>query len=172
MDQSNVLVSILMGSDSDLDIMKEAAHVLEEFGVAYEMDVTSAHRSPERTRRIVGDARARGVRVFIVGAGAAAHLAGVVAAESTLPVIGVPLDASALRGVDALYATVQMPAGIPVATMAIGKAGATNAAIFAVEILATADTALQDKLQDYKRKLAEGVERKSQSLRERLGAEK
>jgi phosphoribosylaminoimidazole carboxylase PurE protein len=157
-----------MGSDSDLDVMKEAARVLDEFGVAYEMDVTSAHRSPERTRQIVGGARERGVRIFIVGAGAAAHLAGVVAAESTLPVIGVPLDASALRGVDALYATVQMPAGIPVATMAIGKAGATNAAIFAVEILAVADSSLQDQLQDYKRKLAEGVERKSASLRERL----
>jgi 5-(carboxyamino)imidazole ribonucleotide mutase len=169
--QTDALVTILMGSDSDLDVMKEAARVLDEFGVAYEMDVTSAHRSPERTRQIVSTAPERGVRVFIVGAGAAAHLAGVVAAESTLPVIGVPLDASALRGVDALYATVQMPAGIPVATMAIGKAGATNAAIFAVEILATADSGLQDKLRDYKRKLAEGVERKSQSLRERLRAE-
>lgn len=172
MAESNASVCILMGSDSDLEVMKEAARVLEEFGVAYEMDVTSAHRSPERTRRIVTDAPARGVRVFIVGAGAAAHLAGVVAAETTLPVIGVPLDASALRGVDALYATVQMPAGIPVATMAIGKAGATNAAIFAVEILAISDSGLQGKLQDHKRKLAEGVERKSASLRERLRAEK
>jgi phosphoribosylaminoimidazole carboxylase PurE protein len=136
------------------------------------MDVTSAHRSPERTRRIVGEARARGVQVFIVGAGAAAHLAGVVAAETTLPVIGVPLDASALHGIDALYATVQMPGGIPVATMAIGKAGATNAAIFAVEILALADPELQGKLQEHKRKLAEGVERKSAKLRERLHPEK
>ena len=172
MAESNVSVCILMGSDSDLEVIKEAARVLDEFGVAYEMDVTSAHRSPERTRRIVTDAPARGVRVFIVGAGAAAHLAGVVAAETTLPVIGVPLDASALRGVDALYATVQMPAGIPVATMAIGKAGATNAALFAVEILALSDPGLQGKLQDHKRKLAEGVERKSASLRERLRAEK
>jgi 5-(carboxyamino)imidazole ribonucleotide mutase len=172
MAESNALVSILMGSDSDLEVMREAARVLAEFGVAYEMDVTSAHRSPERTRRIVAEARARGVRVFIIGAGAAAHLAGVVAAETTLPVIGVPLDASALRGVDALYATVQMPAGIPVATMAIGKAGATNAAILAIEILALADSDLQDKLQAHKRKLAEGVERKSATLRERLRAEK
>jgi phosphoribosylaminoimidazole carboxylase PurE protein len=172
MAESNALVCILMGSDSDLEVMKEAARVLEEFGVAYEMDVTSAHRSPERTRRIVADAPARGVRVFIIGAGAAAHLAGVVAAETTLPVIGVPLNASALSGVDALYATVQMPAGIPVATMAIGKAGAANAAILAVEILAIADAGLQGKLQDHKRKLAEGVERKSTSLRERLRAEK
>jgi 5-(carboxyamino)imidazole ribonucleotide mutase len=172
MAESSAMVSILMGSDSDLDVMKEAARVLEGFGVAYEMDVTSAHRSPERTRRIVGEARARGVQVFIVGAGAAAHLAGVVAAETTLPVIGVPLDASALHGIDALYATVQMPGGIPVATMAIGKAGATNAAIFAVEILSLAAPELQGKLQDHKRKLAEGVERKSASLRERLKAGK
>ncbi len=168
MAQSNALVSILMGSDSDLEVMMEAAKTLEKFGVGYEIDVTSAHRSPERTRRIVGEAPSRGVRVFIIGAGAAAHLAGVVAAESTLPVIGVPLDSSALRGVDALYATVQMPGGIPVATMAIGKAGATNAAIFAVEILALSDEELQRKLQEHKRKLAEGVEQKSSALRERL----
>lgn len=168
MSQAKAVVSILMGSDSDLDVMMEAAKTLEKFGVSYEIDVTSAHRSPERTRRIVAEAPQRGVRVFIIGAGAAAHLAGVVAAESTLPVIGVPLDSSALRGVDALYATVQMPAGIPVATMAIGKAGATNAAIFAIEILALADEALLGKLQEHKRKLAEGVEQKSAALRDRL----
>ncbi|HEX8176934.1 MAG TPA: 5-(carboxyamino)imidazole ribonucleotide mutase [Pyrinomonadaceae bacterium] len=168
MAESNALVSILMGSDSDLEVMTEAAKTLEKFGVGYEIDVTSAHRSPERTRRIVSEAPGRGVRLFIIGAGAAAHLAGVVAAESTLPVIGVPLDASALRGVDALYATVQMPAGIPVATMAIGKAGATNAAIFAIEILALSDDSLRGKLQEHKRKLAEGVEQKSAALRERL----
>jgi 5-(carboxyamino)imidazole ribonucleotide mutase len=170
MAQANIVVSILMGSDSDLEVMIEAARTLDKFGVAYEMDVTSAHRSPERTRRIVAEAPGRGVRVFIVGAGAAAHLAGVVAAESTLPVIGVPLDSSALRGVDALYATVQMPAGIPVATMAIGKAGATNAAILAVEILAIADEGLQQRLQEHKRSLSEGVEKKSGALRERLRA--
>jgi 5-(carboxyamino)imidazole ribonucleotide mutase len=170
MSQSNVLVSILMGSDSDLEVMMEAARVLDKFGVRYEMDVTSAHRSPERTRRIVSEAPERGVRVFIVGAGAAAHLAGVVAAESTLPVIGVPLNSSALQGVDALYATVQMPAGIPVATMAIGKAGATNAGIFAVEILALSDAALQGKLLDHKLELAKGVAKKSEALRERLRA--
>ncbi|HKS27291.1 MAG TPA: 5-(carboxyamino)imidazole ribonucleotide mutase [Pyrinomonadaceae bacterium] len=168
MAESNATVSILMGSDSDLEVMSEAAKTLEKFGVSYEIDVTSAHRSPERTRGIVAEAPARGVRVFIIGAGAAAHLAGVVAAESTLPVIGVPLDASALKGVDALYATVQMPAGIPVATMAIGKAGATNAAIFAIEILALSDDQLRGKLQEHKRKLAEGVEQKSAALRERL----
>lgn len=170
MAQSTASVLILMGSDSDLEVMKEAARALESFGVRYEMEVSSAHRSPERTRKIVGDAPARGIKLFIVGAGAAAHLAGVVAAESTLPVIGVPLDSSSLRGVDALYATVQMPAGVPVATMAIGKAGATNAAVLAVEILALADEELQSKLGDHKRKLAEAVERKSAALRERLGA--
>lgn len=168
MAETNAMVSILMGSDSDLEVMSEAAKTLEKFGVPYEIDVTSAHRSPERTRRIVAEAPSRGVRVFIIGAGAAAHLAGVVAAESTLPVIGVPLDASALRGVDALYATVQMPAGIPVATMAIGKAGATNAAIYAIEILALADEALAGKLQEHKRRLAEGVEQKSAALRDKL----
>ncbi len=169
MAQENALVSILMGSDSDLDVMMEAGRTLEKFGVPYEIDVSSAHRSPERTRRLVAEAPSRGVRLFIIGAGAAAHLAGMVAAESTLPVIGVPLDSSALRGVDALYATVQMPAGIPVATMAIGKAGATNAAILAVEILALADESLRGKLQEHKRSLAEGVEKKSAALRERLG---
>lgn len=168
MAQENALVSILMGSDSDLDVMMEAGRTLEKFGIPYEIDVSSAHRSPERTRRIVAEAPQRGVRLFIIGAGAAAHLAGVVAAESTLPVIGVPLDSSALRGVDALYATVQMPAGIPVATMAIGKAGATNAAILAVEILALSDEALRSKLQEHKRSLAEGVEKKSAALRDRL----
>ena len=170
MAETNPRVLILMGSDSDLDVMMEAARTLEKFGVGYEMDVTSAHRSPERTRAIVTEAPARGVRLFIIGAGAAAHLAGVVAAESTLPVIGVPLDASALKGVDALYATVQMPAGIPVATMAIGKAGATNAAILAVEILALSDEGLQEKLREHKRKLAAGVEQKSAAMRERLAS--
>ena len=170
MAQQKPSVLILMGSDSDLEVMKEAARVLEEFGVAYEMDVTSAHRSPERTRRIVSEARERGVKVFIIGAGAAAHLAGVVAAETTLPVIGVPLDSTALRGVDSLYATVQMPAGIPVATMAIGKAGATNAAILAIEMLAIANEDLQSKLLEHKRQLEAGVERKSAKLRESLSA--
>lgn len=167
MAQANPQVIILMGSDSDFEVMSEAARVLDDFGVAYEMDVTSAHRSPERTRRIVKEAEENGARVFIIGAGAAAHLAGVVAAETVLPVIGVPLDASALRGVDALYATVQMPAGIPVATVAIGKAGATNAALLAVEIIAVADEGLRQKLLEHKRKLAEGVEKKSAALKER-----
>lgn len=163
------LVAILMGSDSDLEIMRESARTLERFGISFEIEVTSAHRSPERTRGIVASAPRRGVKIFIVGAGAAAHLAGVVAAESTLPVIGVPLSSTALNGVDALYSTVQMPGGIPVATMAIGKAGAVNAAILAIEILALSDDSLKEKLEAHKQSLADGVEQKSRALKRDLG---
>lgn len=162
------LVAILMGSDNDLEIMLEAAKVLKHFGVSYEIEVTSAHRSPARTRRFVDEAPQRGIKVFIVGAGAAAHLAGVVAAETTLPVIGVPLNSSPLGGVDSLYATVQMPAGVPVATMAIGKAGATNAAVLATQILAVADEGLRAKLSEYKTQLAENVAIAAQRAREGL----
>ena len=132
---SKPLVSIVMGSDSDLDIMREAAKALDDFGIAYEIDVTSAHRSPDRTADFARKAAGRGVRVIIAGAGGAAHLAGVIAAHTTLPVIGVPIPSTALNGMDSLLATVQMPAGIPVATVAIGKAGATNAGILAAQIL-------------------------------------
>ena len=128
-------VSIVMGSDSDLDIMREAAKALEDFGIAYEIDVTSAHRSPERTADFARKAAGRGIRVIIAGAGGAAHLAGVIAAHTTLPVIGVPIPSTPLNGMDSLLATVQMPAGIPVATVAIGKAGATNAGILAAQML-------------------------------------
>jgi phosphoribosylaminoimidazole carboxylase PurE protein len=162
------LVGILMGSDSDYDIMLEAAQALRRFGISFEMTVSSAHRSPERTGAYARGARERGLRVLIVGAGAAAHLAGVVAAETTLPVIGVPIDASSLKGLDALLATVQMPGGIPVATMAIGRAGARNAGIFAAQLLAGADPALVAKLADFKRELAAGVEAKGEALQERL----
>ena len=117
------LVSIVMGSDSDLEVMREAAKALDDFGIAYEMDITSAHRSPARTSEFARQAAGRGIKVIIAGAGGAAHLAGVIAAETTLPVIGVPMPSSSLQGLDALLATVQMPAGIPVATLAIGKAG-------------------------------------------------
>src|SRR5512137_1020981 len=117
------LVLLLMGSDSDLPVMEEAAKVLAEFGVPYEMRISSAHRSPKRTAELAAEAAGRGIRVIIAGAGMAAHLAGVIAAETSLPVIGVPMGGSALGGMDALYSTVQMPAGVPVATMAIGKAG-------------------------------------------------
>jgi phosphoribosylaminoimidazole carboxylase PurE protein len=162
------LVGILMGSDSDYDIMLEAAHALRRFGIPFEMTVSSAHRSPERTGAYARSARERGLRVLIVGAGAAAHLAGVVAAETTLPVIGVPIDASSLKGLDALLATVQMPGGIPVATMAIGRAGARNAGIFAAQLLAGDDPRLAAKLDDFKRELAAGVETKAGALQERL----
>lgn len=165
---SSHTVAILMGSNSDLEVMLEAARMLESFGVGYDLQITSAHRSPDRTRRYVRSAEKSGTRIFIVGAGAAAHLAGVVAAESTLPVIGVPLSGSALNGVDSLYSTVMMPAGVPVATMAIGKAGATNAAVLAVQILATGDSKLREKLADYKRSLAEEVEARSREARKRL----
>jgi phosphoribosylamine--glycine ligase len=138
--------------------MQGAVDVLKDFGISNEMTVASAHRSPERVMRLVRDAPARGVRVFIVGAGAAAHLAGVVAAHSTLPVIGVPIDSSALKGLDALLSTVQMPPGVPVATVSIGKPGATNAGVLAAQILAVGDQALARRLDEYKKQLAEKVE--------------
>lgn len=165
------LVSILMGSDNDYEVMVEAAKILNQFDIPFEMTVSSAHRTPERTAKIVSTARDRGVKVMIAGAGAAAHLAGVVAAETTLPVLGVPIDSSSLEGLDALLATVQMPAGIPVATMAIGKAGARNAGIFAAEILGAADEAIAAKLKDFKADMAKGVEAKAASLAEKLKAD-
>jgi phosphoribosylamine---glycine ligase len=151
-------VLILMGSDSDAPVMQGAVDVLKEFGISNEMTVASAHRSPERVMRLVSEAPGRGVKVFIVGAGAAAHLAGVVAAHSTLPVIGVPIDSSALKGLDALLSTVQMPPGVPVATVSIGKPGATNAGVLAAQILGVGDQAMAKRLDEYKRKLAEKVE--------------
>jgi phosphoribosylamine---glycine ligase len=151
-------VLILMGSDSDAPVMQAAVEALNEFGISSEMTVASAHRSPARVMRLVEDAPARGVKVFIVGAGAAAHLGGVVAAHTILPVIGVPIDSSALKGLDALLSTVQMPPGVPVATVSIGKPGATNAAVLAAQILAVGDTAMADKLNLYKKKLADTVE--------------
>ncbi len=161
----NPLVAIVMGSDSDLEIMREAAQALDQFGIAYEMDITSAHRSPARTAEFARGAAGRGVKVIIAGAGGAAHLAGVIAAETTLPVIGVPIPSSALQGLDSLLATVQMPAGIPVATVAIGKAGATNAGILAAQMLALGDPELARKLDAHKQKLARGVEEKSRRLK-------
>jgi len=166
---SKPLVSIVMGSDSDLEIMREAAKALEEFGIGYEIDVTSAHRSPDRTAEYARKASDRGIRVIIAGAGGAAHLAGVIAAHTTLPVIGVPIPSTALNGLDSLLATVQMPAGIPVATVAIGKPGATNAGILAAQILGLSGAAIAKKLADHKEKLATGVEEKSKKLRITLG---
>jgi phosphoribosylaminoimidazole carboxylase PurE protein len=160
-------VLILMGSDSDAPVMTAAVDVLTELGVTSEMTVASAHRSPRRVLRLVEEAPGRGVRVFIVGAGAAAHLAGVVAAHTTLPVIGVPIDSSALNGLDALLSTVQMPPGVPVATVAIGKPGATNAGVLAAQILAVGDPALAGRLRDYKARLEEKVEAAAKRLEKR-----
>jgi len=166
---SKALVSIVMGSDSDLEIMREATKALEGFGIAYEIDVTSAHRSPERTAEFARGAAARGIRVIIAGAGGAAHLAGVIAAHTTLPVIGVPVASTSLNGLDSLLATVQMPAGIPVATVAVGKAGATNAGILAAQILGLASASIAKKLKEHKEQLANSVEEKSKKLKITLG---
>jgi 5-(carboxyamino)imidazole ribonucleotide mutase len=155
------LVGIVMGSDSDLPVMAEAATTLQKFGVPFEIEISSAHRSPARTSEYARTAIARGLKVIIVAAGGAAHLGGVIAAETTLPVIGVPLASTSLAGLDSLLSMVQMPGGVPVACTAIGKPGAINAAIFAVEILATSDAALAKKLAAYKEDLARGVAEKS-----------
>ncbi len=165
---SKPLVAVVMGSDSDLEIMREAGKALEEFGIAYEMDVTSAHRSPARTSEFARNAAQRGIKVIIAGAGGAAHLAGVIAAETTLPVIGVPIPSTSLAGLDSLLATVQMPAGIPVATVAVGKAGATNAGILAAQMLAIAHPEIAAKMKAHKEKLARGVEEKSKKLKSSL----
>src|SRR5688572_8505662 len=162
-----ISVLILMGSDSDAPVMQGAVDVLRELQISSEMTVASAHRSPERVMRLVREAPGRGVRLFIVGAGAAAHLAGVVAAHTTAPVIGVPIDSSALKGLDALLSTVQMPPGVPVATVSIGKAGATNAGVLAAQILAVSDPALADRLTAYNKKLAEKVEAAAEKLASR-----
>jgi phosphoribosylamine--glycine ligase len=151
-------VFILMGSDSDAEIMSASGAALTEFGLTWEMTVASAHRSPARVMRLIESAHSRGVKVFIVGAGAAAHLAGVVAAHTTRPVIGVPIDSSALKGIDALLSTVQMPPGVPVATVAIGKPGATNAGVLAAQMIALGDPALGQRLVDYKAALEAKVE--------------
>jgi phosphoribosylaminoimidazole carboxylase PurE protein len=162
---ANPKVAIVMGSDSDLEIMGEAAKALEDFGIPYEMDISSAHRSPARTSEFARNAASRGLKVIIAGAGGAAHLAGVIAAESTLPVIGVPIPSTPLAGLDSLLSIVQMPAGIPVATVAIGKAGASNAGILAAQILATSDPEVAQKITAHKAKLASGVEEKSRKLK-------
>jgi phosphoribosylaminoimidazole carboxylase PurE protein len=163
------VVGIIMGSDSDLPIMQETTKILKQFEIPYEIGVYSAHRSPHRTSEYVKTARARGLKVIIAGAGSSAHLAGVTAAETTLPVIGVPIDSSPLSGFDALLSTVQMPPGVPVATMGVGKSGATNAGIFAVEILALTDERLSKKLVEYKAQLESAVADKSKKVQEQQG---
>lgn len=159
------LVGILMGSDSDLPVMEEAAKILKDFGIAYEMTVSSAHRTPKRTSEYAQSAEGRGLKVIIAGAGSAAHLAGFIAAETTLPVIGVPIDSSPLNGLDSLLATVQMPGGVPVASMAIGKAGAKNAGIFAAQILAVSDPQLRAALKAHREDMARQVEAKAEKLK-------
>jgi phosphoribosylaminoimidazole carboxylase PurE protein len=168
MSEKKPLVGIMMGSDNDYEIMAEAAKVLKQFDVPFEMIVSSAHRTPERTTEYVRAAEGRGLKVLIAGAGAAAHLAGVVAAETMLPVIAVPIDATSMRGLDALLAMVQMPAGIPVATMAIGAAGARNAGIFAARILATGNAELHARLVDFKLDMAAGVVKKSDRVQQKM----
>jgi len=169
-DGDAVRVAILMGSDSDLPVMSEAVKVLRKLDIGHEVHVTSAHRSPERTASILRDAPGRGVRVFIAGAGGAAHLAGVAAAHTQLPVLGVPLASSDLNGLDSLLATAQMPAGIPVGTLAVGKAGAANAAWLAAAILAIGDEALAGRLRDKRAAMAEAVARKSEAAQEKLAS--
>jgi phosphoribosylaminoimidazole carboxylase PurE protein len=158
------LVGILMGSDSDLPTMQEAAKTLEEFGVPFEVRICSAHRTPDRLARYAREAEGRGIRILIAGAGGAAHLAGVLAAQVTLPVIGVPMESGPLGGLDALLATVQMPGGVPVACVAIGRAGARNAALLAVQILALTDARLKQRLGDFRARLAADVAAKDRRI--------
>ena len=163
---SAVLVGVVMGSDSDWNVMSDAAAMLAEFGVAHEVQVVSAHRTPEKMMRYGADAWGRGLKVIIAGAGGAAHLPGMLAAVTTLPVVGVPVPLGRLDGLDSLLSIVQMPAGVPVATVSIG--GARNAALIAVKILATADDSLRLKLEAYAATLSEQVEQKNTALQAKL----
>lgn len=158
------LVGILMGSDSDLPIMQETGAMLREFGIEYEVTIASAHRTPKKVLEYSQSAERRGLKVIVAGAGWAAHLAGVIASQTTLPVIGVPIDSSALKGMDALLSTVQMPGGIPVATMSLGKAGAKNAGIFAAQIIATSDVKVANRLKVFKVEMEREVEEKAKKL--------
>lgn len=161
-------VLVLMGSDSDWEVMSEARKALDELGIASEVHVSSAHRTPERTGRLAREAAARGIEVIVCGAGAAAHLAGVCAAETELPVLGVPLASSDLKGLDALLATAQMPAGVPVGTLAIGKAGARNAGLLAARIVARTDGQVAERVRAHRARMAEEVDRKDAALQAKL----
>jgi phosphoribosylamine--glycine ligase len=161
-------VVILMGSDSDLPMMRPAIDMLKKFNISFEATVSSAHRTPERTVSIVKDAENNGTKVFICAAGGAAHLAGVVASKTIRPVIGVPLDSSSLDGMDALLATVQMPPGIPVGTVSIGKWGAANAAILAAQIIGISDEKAEEAMRNYKKEMVSKVEEKAERLKEQL----
>ncbi len=158
-------VAVVLGSDSDYPVIQDMLKILKDFGVEHELTVSSAHRSPDRTHRYAAALEGRGVQVVIACAGAAAHLAGVLAANTILPVIGVPIDSSPLNGLDALLSTSMMPAGVPVATMGIGKSGASNAAVLAVQILARSDAELSERLRSYKKQLADRVEQRDSELR-------
>jgi len=166
------LVGIIMGSDSDLPVMSEAARMLEKFAIPFEIEVVSAHRSPARAHEYASTAIGRGLKVIIVAAGGAAHLAGAVAALTTLPVIAVPMATTVLSGIDSLLSTVQMPAGVPVAAMAIDKPGAINAAIYAAEILATSDPRVVERLVAYKQELANSVAEKSERVKQQFAGNK
>lgn len=166
------VVGVIMGSDSDYPVMAEAGRMLAKFGIEFEVEVVSAHRSPARAAEYAETATKRGLKAIIVGAGGAAHLAGVVAALTTLPVIGVPMAATSLNGMDSLLATVQMPGGVPVGTMAIGKPGAMNAGIFAAQILGASDAKIGRSLAEYKKELAGAVAEKSARLKRELAGEK
>jgi phosphoribosylaminoimidazole carboxylase PurE protein len=165
------MVGILMGSDSDLPVMQEAGVMLREFGIEYEMTIASAHRTPKKVLEYSQSAERRGLKVIIAGAGWAAHLAGVIASQTTLPIIGVPIDSSALKGIDALLSTVQMPGGVPVATMSLGKAGAKNAGIFAAQIVALSDVKVANRLKVYKVEMEQDIEEKAKKLAAAITAE-
>ena len=170
--KNRAVVGIVMGSDSDFSVMSEAVKTLENFGIAFEMEVLSAHRTPARAQEYAASAASRGLKVIIAAAGAAAHLAGAMAANTTLPVIGVPMATSTLQGLDALLSTVQMPGGVPVATMAIDKAGAVNAAIFAAEILALSDAGIARQLVAHKEELARSAAERNARLQKQLSERK
>jgi phosphoribosylaminoimidazole carboxylase PurE protein len=161
----NKPVGIVIGSESDLPVIKETTKILDFFKIGYDLTISSAHRSPKRTIDYAQNAKKRGFKILIVGAGAAAHLAGFIAAETTLPVIGIPIDSSPLQGFDSLLSTVQMPGGVPVASMSVGRAGARNAGIFAAQILSLRDPKIAERLKKYKKKLAKEVELKANSLK-------
>ena len=161
-------VAIFIGSDSDYDVIKEALEILKKFQVTFSLEVTSAHRSPKRTLKLISEAEKAGARVVIAVAGKAAHLAGFVASHTILPVIGVPVESASLNGLDALLSTVQMPKGVPVATMGLGKSGAVNAALLAVQILGLKETSLAQKMREYRKDMASQVENKSKKIQENL----
>lgn len=163
---TNILVGIIMGSDSDLPVMQEAAHMLKEFDIPYEINIVSAHRTPQRMFKYAIEASERGLEVIIAGAGGAAHLPGMTAANTSLPVIGVPIESRVLKGMDSLLSIVQMPRGVPVATMAIGNDGAKNAGILAAQILGIKYPEIRERVKRYKKRLAKEVEKKAEGLKE------